>query len=343
MNADVGIIGAGPLGIELAIALKESQISTIQFDKAQIGEAIFNFPVGTRFFSSSERIGIAGFPLQTRDQQKCSREEYLSYLRTLVARFNLNIHTYEEVLKVEKTTEGFTLETSADKKYSVRFLVLATGGTSKPRRLNVPGEDLPHVSSKMEDPHKYFRKNVLIVGGKNSAVETALRCFHVQAKVTVALRREKFSPHEIKYWLLPELIGRIDHKEIRCDYSTEVTEIFKDYVLLKKLESGQKLKQPADFVIKAIGFEADMHLFKQIGATLEEGSPLFNKTTMETTVPDLYVLGTAIAGTQKRFKVFIENTHEHIGKILTSIAEKLDLKTKTPSYIVEASPIRLEE
>ena len=76
------IIGAGPLGIELAVALKRASIPYIHFDAKQIGHTISWFPPQTRFFSSNERIAIAGVPLQTPDQMKCTREEYLAYLRT---------------------------------------------------------------------------------------------------------------------------------------------------------------------------------------------------------------------------------------------------------------------
>jgi len=71
---EAAIIGAGPLGIELAIALKLAGISYVQFDKGQVGQMIANFPPQTRFFSSSERISLSGIPIQTLDQQKCSRE-----------------------------------------------------------------------------------------------------------------------------------------------------------------------------------------------------------------------------------------------------------------------------
>src|SRR4051794_17186578 len=70
-TAQVAIIGAGPLGIELAVALKRAGISCLHFDAKQIGYTISWFPPQTRFFSSNERIAIAGVPLQTADQMKC--------------------------------------------------------------------------------------------------------------------------------------------------------------------------------------------------------------------------------------------------------------------------------
>src|SRR6266571_3364004 len=100
MDAKVAIIGAGPLGIELAVALVQAGIPAIQFDARQIGHTISWFPPQTRFFSSNDRIAIAGVPLQTADQMKCTREQYLAYLRGVVQQFDIKINSYEPVIGV---------------------------------------------------------------------------------------------------------------------------------------------------------------------------------------------------------------------------------------------------
>src|SRR4029453_5234758 len=97
-RAEVGIIGAGPIGIEMAVALKRAGIDYLHFDAKQIGYTISWFAPMTRFFSSNERIAIAGVPLQTIDQGKSTREDYLRYLRTVVDLFDLKINTYEPVV-----------------------------------------------------------------------------------------------------------------------------------------------------------------------------------------------------------------------------------------------------
>src|SRR6266478_1237094 len=106
MDAEVAIVGAGPLGIELAVALQRAGISFIQFDARQIGYTISWFPPQTRFFSSNDRIAIAGVPLQTPDQNKATREQYLAYLRTVTQQFALQIKSYEEVVGVRALPTG---------------------------------------------------------------------------------------------------------------------------------------------------------------------------------------------------------------------------------------------
>src|SRR5947207_9781484 len=176
---DVAVIGAGPIGLELAVALKRAAIDYVHFDARQIGYTISWFAPQTKFFSSNERIAVAGVPLNTADESKATREEYLAYLRGVVQQFDLEINTYEPLVAIDRQRDGeFVLTTAppgGNRAWRVRKLILVTGGTDHPRLLNIPGEDLPHVSHYFRDPHEYFRKRLLIVGGKNSAVDAALR------------------------------------------------------------------------------------------------------------------------------------------------------------------------
>ena len=83
-HTDVALVGAGPIGLELAVALKRAGIDYVHFDARQIGYTISWFPPQTQFFSSNERIAIAGVPLMTPNQGKATREQYLTYLRGVV-------------------------------------------------------------------------------------------------------------------------------------------------------------------------------------------------------------------------------------------------------------------
>src|SRR5436190_194733 len=102
LNTDLAIIGGGPIGLELAVALKRAGADYQQFDARQIGYTVSWFAPQTHFFSSNERIAIAGVPLLTADQSKATREEYLAYLRGVVEQFDLKINTYEPIIKIER-------------------------------------------------------------------------------------------------------------------------------------------------------------------------------------------------------------------------------------------------
>jgi thioredoxin reductase (NADPH) len=385
-TADVAIIGAGPIGLEMAVALKKAGIDYLHFDAKQIGYTISWFAPGTRFFSSNERIAIAGVPLQTPDQGKSTREQYLAYLRCVVEQFDLAVKTYEPVIKIERAGIGrgdierdgngraetghdkisradiehyktgrpdiehdnigsaeigydkigrtgiehdaahFRLTTRAcggEHVYAVSKIVLATGGTDRPRRLGIPGETLPHVSNYFTDPHAYFRKDLLIVGGKNSAVEAALRCHAAGARVAISYRREALPEKSIKYWLMPEIAGLIESGKIKAHFPTTPAEILPGAVRLAGAD-GSIIEAPADFVLMLIGYEADMSVCRLAGVELtgDCSAPVFNPQTMETNVPGIFVAGTVTGGTQERYTVFIENCHVHVQRILAALTAR---------------------
>jgi thioredoxin reductase (NADPH) len=347
MRTDVVVVGAGPIGLELAVALKRAGIEYVHLEARQIGYTISWFPPLTRFFSSNERIAIAGIPLQTPDQSKASREEYLAYLRGIVEQFDLEVQTYSPVVGIQANDDGFvvSVQPSGRRRHvRCRRIVLCTGGTDHPRRLNIPGEDLPHVSHYFQDPHKYFRKRLLVVGGKNSAVETALRCHHAGANVSLSYRRPQLDPKSIKYWLLPEINGLIAQGRIGNYFGTVPTQITPTEVLLAPAMSGDgdgtgnaafvpnPLGAPADFVLLQIGYEQDTTLLTMAGIELHGicGTPIFDERTMQTNVPGVFVAGTSVGGTQDKYRLFIENCHVHVGRIVSALTGAAPPPTPVP-------------
>jgi thioredoxin reductase (NADPH) len=103
--------------------------------------------------------------------------------------------------------------------------------------------------------------------------------------------------------------------------STVPCEITPDHVKLKPLDGSKPLEVPADFVLLMVGYVADMSLYDEAGVELkgENQAPVFNEETMETNVSGIFVAGTAVGGTQKSFKVFIENCHVHVDRIFAAL------------------------
>jgi thioredoxin reductase (NADPH) len=329
-SADVGIVGAGPIGLELAAALKRAGVDYLHFEARQIGHTFTWWPRNTCFFSTTERIEIAGIPIQNTAQQRTTGEEYLAYLRSVVEQLDLRVRTYEPVVGVERQEDGFLLRTqplAGERHFFCRKLVLAIGDMHGPNLLNIPGEDLSHVSHYFVDVHPYFRQRLLIVGGRNSAAEAALRCWRAGAQVTLSYRRAEFDAKLIKHWILPDLMAQIELGNIGFLPLTVPAVITPEHVVLEQLyedgtPSAQRLEQPADFVLLLTGFQADMSLFEMAGVTLagESQTPIYDSETMETEVPGLYVAGTAAAGRrQEKYALFIENTHVHVGKIVQAL------------------------
>ena len=345
-SCEVAVVGGGPIGLEMAQALGREGINYRVFEAGQIGHTMTWWAPQTRWFSSNERISICGVPLLTTDQSKATREQYLTYLRQIVRTFDLNVKTYEPAVDVVRHDDGtFTLVTAprgGRRHTRCEKIVLAVGGTDFPRSLSVEGEDLPHVDGYLREPHDYFGLRVLIVGGKNSAVEAALRLHHAGADVALSYRRSHLPEKSIKYWLTPEITGLIKAGRIAAHFDTTPVRIGPTNVTLARLEPSdppseagpndapertddraalEQFDVPADRVLKLIGYEQDKRLFKRAGVELagEGRGPVYDEATMRTSVPGLYVAGTAVAGTQGKYRTFLENCHVHVSRIVDDL------------------------
>ena len=328
--AEVLIIGAGPIGLELAVALKQAGVNYIHVEAKQIGHTISWWPRNTNFFSTSERIAISGVPIQNNHQGRITGEAYLAYLRAIVEQFDLHVNSYETVTSIERHASHFSIQTESltgPKTYTAHNVVMAKGDMDMPNLLNIPGEDLPHVTHYFGDPHTYFRKRLLVVGGRNSAVEATLRCWRAGAEVAISYRRKMFSDR-VKEHIRPDLLAQIENGTITYYPETIPVEITPHHVVLQPVCEGQPIDEadpiihPTDFVLLTTGYRADMRLYEMAGVNLESDRriPQFELETMETNVPGLYVAGTTAAGMlQDRYRLFIENSHEHVVKIVKAI------------------------
>lgn len=345
-HTQVALIGAGPIGIEMAVSLKRAGVDYTHFEAGQIGSTIAWWAPQTRFFSSPERIAIAGVPFSTPTQDKGTREDYLNYLRNVVEQFDLPIRTDHRIEQAKRRDDGsFELRINHRGEVSAcraDRVILAIGDMHEPKMLGIPGEDLPHVSHYFEEPHSYFRQRVLIVGGRNSAVEAAIRCQRVGSDVAISYRGGVFTK-KIKYWLRPELLALIDAGTIALHKNTVPIGITPTEVVLAPTDgTGEPTRVEADRVILMTGYRQDPTLFQQLGVELEGERlvPRIDEQTMQTNVPGVFVCGTAVAGTQTSgVEVYIETSHVHTRRIIRAITgnHNADADLETPVYALPES------
>jgi thioredoxin reductase (NADPH) len=332
------IIGAGPIGVEMATVFKRSGTNYLHLEAGPIGSTITKWPRNTRFFSSPEWIAISGVPIHNEGQEIITGEHYLSYLRHVVEIFDLRINTYEQVTSVSGQRGDFTLQTEdlagETQTYHAEHIVLATGDMNRPRTIGVPGEDLPHVTHYWQDPHLYFQRKLLIVGGRNSAVEAAIRCWRAGVNVSISYRGKGLDEKRLISRLHLEIDLLIRNGQITFYPESEVSRIEPGSVQLTPIANPEDENEQlphrvaADFVYLATGFEMDQTLYRAVGVSLEgeEQQPVHNPVTMESNIPGVYVIGTATGGNQRGYKVFITTSHEHCTRTARDILPATEVR-----------------
>jgi bacillithiol disulfide reductase len=302
------IAGAGPIGLACAISARRRGLDPLVIDAGAITESIVRYPVGMTFFTTPERLEIGGHPLVCAGA-KATREEALKYYRGVVRTERLRVRTYTRFIGA--TRDGDHLACDVETRLGreslpAERLVLATGYFDHPNPLDVPGESLPHVSHYFDEAHRSWGLDVVVIGGRNSAVEAALQLFRAGARVTLVYRGTTF-PRSVKYWLKPDLENRVKAGEIAARMGAHLEAITEREVVIRD-GLGRTERLPADRVYALTGFHPDFQLFERLGIAYDAdtGRPHLDPETLETDVPGVYLAGSLTAG-RKISEIFIEN------------------------------------
>lgn len=317
-QADAIIVGGGPCGLAAAIALQNIGLQPIVIEKGNIVNAIYHYPTHQTFFSTSERLAIGDVPFII-EGRKPKRNQALVYYREVVRLKNIQVNRFEKVQSVVKNNDLFTV-TSDKEIYETPYVVIATGYYDHPNYLNIHGEELPKVFHYFKEGHEFFDTDVLVIGGKNSAIDAALELNKAGARVTVAYRGSEYSP-SIKPWVLPEFEGVVKTGEVDMLFNTNVLEIREHEVVLEV--EGQEKIVKNDFVFAMTGYHPDHSFIKAMGVDIEKetGRPYVTPETMETNVEGLFIAGVIAAGNNAN-EIFIENGRFHGECIARTIEQR---------------------
>ena len=223
---DLVIVGAGPAGLAASIAATGHGLRHVVLEKGAIVNTILHFPLQMVFFTTPELLEIGNLPFVT-PYEKPTRAEALRYYRRVVDTFQLPIEMGQTVSSVRREDDHFVVATTTDQgeqRWPARTVVIATGAYDLPNRMDIPGEDLPHVSHYYTEAHAYFRKNVVVVGGANSTADAALEMYRAGVKVTIVHRGEDWHKG-LKYWVRPDLENRVKEGSIAARMRARVTRI----------------------------------------------------------------------------------------------------------------------
>jgi thioredoxin reductase (NADPH) len=324
MGEAVVIAGAGPTGIACAIELARRGVEAACFDRGGILDSIQHFPEEMRWFSTRDLLDIAGVPFGTPDAHP-TRLETLAYYRAVAEQFRVRVVPETPIERVTpRPSGGVAVETGGRRgagRLEAAAAILATGFFHNPKRLDVPGADRPHVLSRYVSGYPFHGRPVVVVGGKNSAAEAALDLYRHGAAVTLVHRGAALS-ERVKYWIRPDLENRIAAGAIRAYFRSCVRSIDADHCRLETPEGEVVVN--ADAVFPLIGYEPDFALLERCGIRLEgeRRVPVHDPETLESNVPNLYLAGAILGGTEIG-RIFVENSRHHAARIATAIERRL--------------------
>jgi thioredoxin reductase (NADPH) len=318
---EIIVVGGGPNGLACAIEAQKNGLQVLVIEKGTIAESIRRYPKQMTFFSTADNISIGEIPF-TIDKPKATREEALNYYRKVVEYYNLPLRLFCKVQSLTSENGKFNIHTNLGDTYLSDYVILSTGYFDFPRKLNISGENLPHVTHYYDEPYPYVHQKVAIIGAGNSAVEAALDLYRHGVDVTLIVRGKSMKK-TAKYWLIPDLLNRIKEGMITAYYEHEAVAIEEKHVIMKDLSSGKKKKIVSDFVFILTGYLPDVKFIEECGIKVDPLSkePHFNPSTFETNIRNLYVAGTLTAGIRTE-KVFIENGRLHGKHIVMDILSK---------------------
>ena len=324
---DCIVIGAGPCGLSAAIEMKDRGLSVEVIEKGNIVEAIYQYPTHQTFFSSSEKLEIGGVPFINKEL-KPKRQDALVYYREVVRRKEVIVRPFETVQHVARIDGGFNVTSLRNQQVVTReakSVVLATGYYGLPNKMNVPGEELPHVFHYFKEGHPFYGQDVVVIGGKNSSVDAAIELEKAGARVTMLYRGESYSP-SIKPWVLPNFESLVRAEKVTMVFDATIEEITNAEVLYSV--HGEQLAVKADFVFAMTGYTPDIGLFADAGIEIdsETGIPVFDEATMESNIDGIYIAGVVAAGYDAN-KIFIENGRFHGELIADNLLYRLKQET----------------
>ncbi len=319
---DLLIVGAGPSGLAAAIAAEQADLDYEVLEKGVLVNSIFHFPRAMTFFTTPELLEIGGLPFVT-PYEKPTQWEALRYYRRVADTFRLKIRLGCAVRALERADDAFAVGVEAGGQRDVlrsRNVAICTGYYDHPNRLGIPGEDRPHVFHYYDEPHAYYRQDVVVVGGKNSAAIAALELCRAGARVTLVHRRAALGD-SIKYWIRPDIENRLKDGAVRGLFESQLVEIGPRSVVVDG--PGGRAEHPASAVFLLTGYHPDASLLSGAGVAIDPQTlkPRHDPETLETNVPGLFVAGSVAAGSETS-RIFIETGRFHGEAIVKTVASR---------------------
>lgn len=224
---DVVIVGAGPAGISASLAAKKAGLSAITLEQDSLGGTVFTFPRSKIVMTSPMNLPLHG----KVKLFNTSKDELLSLWKKVIQEHNLEIieNTKVENIILQKD-QTFKILTNTGREYVANHVLLSIGRRGSPRKLGVPGEDTQKVAYRLLEPEIITGKKIMVIGGGDSAIESAL-LLSEKNEVVLSYRSDKFS--RLKPTNKENILKAEEDNSITIIFESNVVSINEKNVLLK--------------------------------------------------------------------------------------------------------------
>lgn len=260
-GVDVCIIGAGPGGISASLRAAERKLSYVTLEQDEFGGTVARYPRQKLVLTSP-----VDFPVYGKfSKLQLSKEDLLKFWDKIRREAKLSVRTAERAERVVRQDGAGFLITTAKGEYRARSVVLALGRRGSPRKLDVPGEQLSKVMYSLIDAEAYTENKILVVGGGDSAVETAMGLAHQRGNtVTLSYRKDSFT--RIKERNAQRVKELAKAGKLSVIFNSQPLEIRERAVLLEV--AGKQRELPNDYVWVLAGSLPANDFLRQAGVQL---------------------------------------------------------------------------
>lgn len=255
---DVAIVGAGPAGISATLAAKKHGLSSITLEQDSLGGTVFTFPRSKVVMTAPMNLPLHG----KAKLYDTSKSELLELWKTVINEHDIEIVENTKVENIFPQENGtFKLVTNTNTEHLANNVLLAIGRRGSPRKLGVPGEDTQKVAYRLLEPEFVSDKKIIVVGGGDSAIESAL-LLKDENEVILSYRKDKFS--RLKPKNKEKILQAEEDNSISIIFNSNLVSINPDTILLK-LEDETTKEYKNDLVYIFAGGELPTTFLEKAG------------------------------------------------------------------------------
>ena len=255
---DLIVVGSGPAGISATLAAKELNLRVLTLEQDTLGGTVYTFPRAKIVMTSSMDLPLYG----KVNFKETSKSQLLELWNKVLEKNSIVIQENSKVEAIKREGDVYRVDTLNGGSYTTKSVLLAIGRRGTPRKLNVPGENTEKVAYRLLEPELIKNKRIVVVGGGDSAIESALLLAD-QNKVTISYRSNAFS--RIKPKNAENINAAVKSGLIDLMLNSNIVSIEPDSINYTVNNTDEVLKMPNDLIYIFAGGELPTQFLRKIG------------------------------------------------------------------------------